>query len=428
MKTLKEIKEEGASLKKQMEELHEKASTEKRDLTAEENQKFDEAWDKYQALVEQEKRSLKMAALKAELKDPVNEDDPNGQTKEEEFEDRSKETKLILRSLASGKGSLSAADQKIMEKVEKRTRKQDVFERRASTDPQSVTRDAGGYLVPTILQNELIKALKLFGGARDMARVIETDGGYPIDFPTIDDTSNKGRLLGINTQVTVNRLTFGKVTAYAFKFSSDEILIPTELLQDEKVDMNAYISDILGERIGRIENDYQTTGSGSSQPQGCVTGATSGAITLLTTAITKANLIDLQYTVDPLYRRSPKCAYMFNDATAKYLYKLSLGTYVDVPLFASQWTMTGNTGGLADKLLGFPYIINQSMDSLGAGNKPILFGDFSRFLVRDVAGIRMLRLTERYADYDQIAIIVLHRMDSRVLTAGALKYATCGTT
>ncbi len=369
-----------------------------------------------------------MAALKSELKDPVSEDDPNGETKEEAHEDRSKETKLIIRALSFGVGSLSAEERKIFAKTEARTRKQDVSEKRAATDPQSVTADYGGYLVPTILQNELIRALKLYGGVRDKARVITTEGGYPLDFPTIDDTNNKGRLLGINTIVTVNRLPFGKVTVYAYKFSSDEILIPVELMQDEKVDLNAYLVDILSERIGRIENDYQTTGTGSGEPQGCVTGATSSGVTLLTTAVTKANLIDLQYKVDPLYRRSPSCSYMFNDATAKLLYKLSLGTAVDVPLFASQWTMTGNTGGLADKLLGFPYIINQSMASLGAGNKPILFGDFSRFLVRDVDGMRILRLTERYADYDQIAIIVLHRMDSRVLTTGALQYATCGQT
>jgi HK97 family phage major capsid protein len=208
------------------------------------------------------------------------------------------------------------------------------------------------------------------------------------------------------------------------------VLIPTELLQDEKVDFNAYCADILAERIGRIEADYFTTGTGSNtQPQGCVYGATDSGVNLTSaSAITKANIMDLMYSVDPAYRKSPKCAFMFNDSTAKAIFKLSLGTTLDIPIFTGAPGIMGNTTSMADKMFGFPYFINQSMANIGAATKPILFGDFSRFMIRDVAGIRILRLAERYADYDQIAIILLHRTDSRVLTTKALKYLTMGNT
>lgn len=408
MKKIKEIIEERAGLKKLMDEITDKASLEKRDLTTEENKKIDELIDKSFKLQEDEKRAANMAELQSEVRQPVNLEDPKGETVEERG---NKELRAFRKFIKSGQGALTPEDLKYYNPKEQR----------ASTDPQSVTTDAGGYLVPTMLNDQIVKALKLFGGAREYAKIIQTDGGYPFDVATIDDTSNKGRLLGINTQVTVNKATFGKKTMYAFKFSSDEILIPTELLQDEKVDFNGFVVDMLAERIGRIENDYYTTGTGSNEPEGFITGGTASGVEALVGALTKANLIDLQYSVDPLYRRSPSCCYQFNDLTAKALFKLSLGTAVDFPLFMSQWG-TGNSGGLADKILGYPYVINQSMANIGAGLKSVAFGDFSRFWIRDVAQMRVLRLTERYADYDQIAIIVIHRTDSRVITSGAIKH------
>jgi HK97 family phage major capsid protein len=427
MKTLKEVIEERAGLKKEMVSIHEKASTEKRDMSAEENTKFDQLFDQNTALQEEQRRLEKLSDIKAELQMPAYREDPHGETKEERS---AKETSVFRKILNPffGVEKLNDEERKVYHEMESRVPYHEGKEKRAN-EPQSVTTTFGGYLVPTILEDILVRELKAYGGAREAAKVITTDGGYPLDYPTIDDTSNKGRLLAINTIVTVTPAIFGKKTFYAYKFSSDEVLIPTELLQDEKVDFNAYVADILAERIGRIEADYYTTGTGSSQPEGCVYGATDSGVNLTSaSAITKANIMDLMYSVDPAYRKSPKCAFMFNDSTAKAIFKLSLGTTLDIPIFTGAPGIMGNTQSMADKMFGFPYFINQSMANIGAALKPILFGDFSRFMIRDVAGMRILRLTERYADYDQIAIILLHRTDSRVLTTKALKYLTMGNT
>ena len=120
---------------------------------------------------------------------------------------------------------------------------------------------------------------------------------------------------------------------------------------------------------------------------------------------------------------------MFNDTTAKLIFKLSLGTTLDIPVFTGAPGIDGNTAKMGNLMFGFPYFINPSMDSFGTlANRPVLFGDFSRFKIRDVAGFRMLRLTERYADYDQVAVICLHRADSGYVTTGAVKYMSNGAT
>jgi HK97 family phage major capsid protein len=52
------------------------------------------------------------------------------------------------------------------------------------------------------------------------------------------------------------------------------------------------------------------------------------------------------------------------------------------------------------------------------GQKLMLFGDLSKYLIRDVSSIRLVRLEERYADLDQIAFIAFMRSDGNLLDAG----------
>ena len=48
----------------------------------------------------------------------------------------------------------------------------------------------------------------------------------------------------------------------------------------------------------------------------------------------------------------------------------------------------------------------------------MLFGDFSKYIIRDVLDIDLIRMNERYADYHQVAFVAISRMDSDLLNAG----------
>jgi hypothetical protein len=97
-----------------------------------------------------------------------------------------------------------------------------------------------------------------------------------IPWPTVDDTANKGELLAENTEAGSQDVTFGQVTLKAFKFSSKLVKVSRELLQDSYFPVGAILRDLFVDRIGRITNDYFTTGTGTGQPQGVVTAATCG--------------------------------------------------------------------------------------------------------------------------------------------------------
>jgi HK97 family phage major capsid protein len=58
------------------------------------------------------------------------------------------------------------------------------------------------------------------------------------------------------------------------------------------------------------------------------------------------------------------------------------------------------------------------MANIATGNKTISFGQHKKYYIRDVQGIFVLRLTERYADYGQVGFIAFMRQDSELLDAG----------
>ena len=70
---------------------------------------------------------------------------------------------------------------------------------------------------------------------REVATILRTGSGADLPIPTLDDTSNKGVLLGENTVVAEGTVTFGQLVLNSYKFSSKYILVSVELLQDSAI-------------------------------------------------------------------------------------------------------------------------------------------------------------------------------------------------
>jgi len=119
--------------------------------------------------------------------------------------------------------------------------------------------------------------------------------------------------------------------------------------------------------------------------------------------------VEMEHSIDPAYRRN--ASWMMSD-NALNKSKLILDTQ-GRPLWAA-----GIAGGAPDTLLGYPLIINNDMAVMAANAKSVLFGDLSKYIIRDVLGITLLRLEERYADFHQVAFLAFARMDGDLLDAG----------
>lgn len=278
------------------------------------------------------------------------------------------------------------------------------------------TGSAGGHLVPTDLIRSLETALAYTCPIRNFAQVIRTASGNPIDIPTVDDTSNNGELVAENASYASQDVTFSKVTLNAYKFTSKLVLASLELLQDSAIDVATILGNLLGERIGRSQLGYFTTGTGSSQPQGAVTGSAAGVTSASATAISVDDLLGLVHSVDRAYRDAG--AFMMHDSVLLAIRKLKDAN--NLPIFTQSYIV-----GEPDRLFGYPVVINNSMAStVATTNKTVLFGDWSKFIIRDALDIQLVRSDERYMEYGQSAFVALARTDSKVTISGALKRLT----
>jgi len=280
----------------------------------------------------------------------------------------------------------------------------------AEARAQSVgTTTAGGHLVPSTLVENVEASMLAFGGVRENATIIRTAGGEDLSFPTSNDTGNAGAILAENAEVGEQDVAFGLLTLGAYKYTSKLVRVSYELLQDSAVDIAGFIGRALGERLGRATAAHFATGTGSSQPSGVVTGSGAAVTAASTTAITAAELIETFHGLDPAYRRGAK--WMMNDSIAAAVRKLvdSNGVYI--------W-QAGLRDGMPDVLLGAEVVINNDMATAAASAKTVIFGDLSKYLIREVGEIRLRRLTERYSDYDQDGFVAFWRGDGALLDAG----------
>lgn len=280
---------------------------------------------------------------------------------------------------------------------------------------------AGGYTVPTEFSGEIDRAMAAWGPMWDAAivRELNTSNGRQIDWPTVNDTSLTGRIKAENAAVDddgTDDVVFGERALNAYIYDTGMVRIPLELLQDGAFDMESLLADLFGERLGRLANSVLTTGTGSSQPNGIVTASTLGKTAASATAITADEILDLVHSVDPAYRQSPKCRFQFNDSTLLAIRKLKdgQGNYL--------WQMGDVRSGEPDLIAGHAYSINQAMASIATGNRTIIFGDHSKYVVRKVLGFQTMTLRERYAEAFQIGMLGFKRFDGELLNTAAIKH------
>ena len=288
----------------------------------------------------------------------------------------------------------------------------------------TVTTTAGGNLIAQDYSYLLENTLVSFSNVRGVCDEFTTDTGANLPYPTEDDTGNTGELLAINTAVATADPTFATVTFASYKFSSKSILVPNELMQDSAFDLDAYLMEALGTRIGRIQGSYFTTGTGSSQPHGVVTVSVLGATSADAAAINGTDLTNLAFSLDPSYRSAPGVGYMMKDDVIGYL--LTLKDANGRPLLRESFR-DGAAGAKDLMINGFPVYPNQFMTGLTSSvpvtaTKHVLFGDFKALKIRDAGGIRLKRLDERYAEVDQVAFLGFLRSDSRCVNTAKIKH------
>jgi HK97 family phage major capsid protein len=412
--TVIEMKQKRGQLVEQMRAISDKASSQNRRMSAEENAHWDRLDNDQEAIGADIRRAEKLNNTEIELSGtaaPILSHvggRSDAQTKQEEKHFES----IFNRYMRFGMEDLELEDRKLMQS-------RFVADKSHIRAAQTVTTTGGGYLVPQGFSDQLDDAVKQFGGMLQASYNFITATGASFPWPTDNDTTNVGELLGINTSAALQDVAFGQVLFNSYKYSSKIVLVPIELLQDSYFDLNTFLSLKLGQRIGRITNQHFTTGTGTAQPSGVVTGSTSGKVGLTgqTLTVIYDDLIDLIHAVDPGYRMNPTARFMLADSSLKVIKKLKDTT--GRPLWMPyEGAVLDPAKKNPDTIMGYQYTINQDMATMAANAKSILFGDFDKYKIRRVMDMTVLRLTERYADVGQVGFLVFARYDGQLVDAG----------
>ncbi len=279
-----------------------------------------------------------------------------------------------------------------------------------SSNPASGAAQSPSELYGPSFVNDMEAARMHYGAMNQVADIMTTDGGEPMNWPTINDTGNQGVGIAEATAPAAADPSFGVVTWNAFKLSSREVIVNRELIEDNQVRLVSRLAGLLGERLGREENRLFTVGAGTTEPTGIMTACPEGLEGASISAIIYDELIDLEHSIDPAYR-APSNRYMFHDSTLLLVRKLkdSNGLYL--------WN-SGAVSGIPATLNGYGYTINQDMDEYAASKKVVCFGDLKAHKIRRVRGTRLVVTNELYSRTDQIGFFAWVRVDSNLLDAG----------
>jgi len=292
----------------------------------------------------------------------------------------------------------------------------------------------GGYFVDVYGQREVEAAMKYYGPMLASSTIVETATGGPLPWPTVNDTATVGVLIAENTEVTTptDLASISAVIFNAYKFTTGIEKVSIELLQDAAFNLEAFLRERHAERLGRCLNTYFTTGTGSAQPKGIIPASTSSGQTVIgddnatspapTIEVGYQDLVNLEHSVDPVYR--PGSAFMFADSTLQFIRKLK-------DKYGRPLWQAGMVNGAPDTINGYPFFINNDMATLAAtspvsARKTVLFGRVSKYIVRRVRDYSIARLSERYAEFGQVAFIGFARYDGNLVDAGThpVKYLT----
>ena len=368
----------------------EKAATEKRDLSGDEQSIFDKMHEDQAALKKKADNISRVNDLQSDInilssahhRAPVKGDKIKSALETEEYKS------AFNRVMRVGKMS---ADHSVLNALQ------------IGTDSE------GGFIVPTEFDTALVEEMQDINELRQYVTTIPvgSDRNVPIE-----STLGVATWTAEEAAYTESDAAFGQVTLTPYKLGTI-LKVSEELLADAFFDVEGYLARNFGKRFGIAEEAAFVNGTGSGQPTGLTDGSSLGVTAAGAAAITADELIDLYHSLGRPYRNN--AVWIAADATVKIIRKLKDGDnqYLWQP---------GLQAGQPDMILGRPFISSAGAEAATTGLKSVLFGDLSYYYVADRQGTVVQRLNELYAANGQVGFRAYRRLDGELTLSAAVKH------
>jgi len=405
------LKEQRASIHKQMVDKFAVAEGEGREFTAEESAEYDkmeadfrsltDRWQRAEELFNAQKEVQKSLDTPIELRVADGDDVPmtlseyRDKTRGAAPQDSPEYRAAYWHYLTAGKlTDLDVEEHRVLSKA---------------------TAGAGANLVPTSFYNQIINILRFTGPINQLATTLNTNSGEAIQIPAVS-AHGVATWTAENAAYTASDETFGQVTLNAFK-AGRTVIVSEELLTDSAFALDGYLAQELGDSIGLLEESAYAVGDGSGKPMGIANAGSGVSIVQAavgnSTSFTYAALVGFIFALPYQYRQN--ASWIFSDTGVRNFYTMVDGQ--QRPLWA-----VNTAQGQGDTFMGYPIYSSPDLAAVAASAKSGIFGDIRRgYTIRRVNGFSLQRQTELYSNNGQVGFRGFERVDGRVVLADAMR-------
>lgn len=371
--------------------VNEKAITEGRAMSSEEQVIYDKAWAEQEGLG----RTIVAAERQIEL---------------------DKELAINQDSEARARGNATPPGNETREQKEARGYRAYLCGRQADITPefralQNDNDAAGGYLtVPMELQRDIIKPLMDMVFVRAGATVLTLTNADSLGCPTLaNDPADADWTSEILTGSEDSTMSFGRRDLKPHPLAK-RIKLSNKLLRISAFSPEALVAERFNYKFAVTEEKNFLTGSGAAQPLGVFTASAAGISTgrdvacAATNVIGADDLINTKYSVKAQYRVGS--GWVFHRSGVKQIAKLKdgEGQYI--------W-QAGLQAGSPDRILGDQVKESEYAPStFTTGLYVGLYGNLKYYYIADALTMTVQRLSELYAETNQTGFIMRKELDA----------------
>lgn len=268
-----------------------------------------------------------------------------------------------------------------------------------------------GAIIPTTIASKIIEKVKELSPIYSMATIYNVGGD--LVFPVYDDTTPiQASYVDDLTELTEQTGKFTSVKLQNFIVGC-LAKISKSLMNRTDFDLVSYVVNKVAQAISEFLEKELVVGTAGKLTG--VLSATYGTTSAAATAITADELIDLQMTVPEVYQE--KAVWLMHKDTFKAIRKLkdSNGDYL---------LNRDATTAFGWMLLGKRVYITESMPTIAAGAKTIVYGDLSGLYVKLAQGVEIQMLMEKYATQHAIGVVGYVECDSKIIEPQKLAVLT----
>ena len=287
-----------------------------------------------------------------------------------------------------------------------------------AVEEKGLTSFDGGFMASPVISERVQGALRLSGSLRNLATVVQVDGGA---FETIVETDALDSAWARETAAETDAGNVDRVVIPVHELAAMP-KASQRLLDDAAFDVEGWIAERIADRFAGAEAAAFINGDGDDKPEG-VLHVSEAAIdsdahdaigTMSTAAATKIEadeLIDLVYALGAGYRAN--ASFVINSKVAALLRKLrdSDGRFL--------WADSLSAGEPA-RLLGYPVLVSEDMPEPAAGRAAVLFGDFrAGYTIVERPDLRVLR--DPFSAKPHVLFYATKRVGGGVVDGRAIK-------